>query len=117
MKKVKLADVTIPLLQFVQELGREPVILMYKGKPLAVIQPVWDADVETVSLSLSPKFQAILQESRDSIIRTGGIPFEEVCRDFGVDVPAPDPNNNGARRRGAKKKIHSTPTPGDGHGR
>ena len=50
--------------EFLAELMREPegapAVLMRGRKPIAVILPVGKADYETVSLSFSPTFNAIM---------------------------------------------------------
>jgi hypothetical protein len=64
------------------------LILTVDGKPVAVLLPVWDADVETVSLSFNPKFLAIMEESRRSFDREGGISSEEIRKHFGLPPTA-----------------------------
>ena len=108
MKKVNIADVSVPLEQFVRELGKEPAILLHRGKPVAVIEPVWNADIETVSLSLNPKFLKMMQDSRESIIRNGGIPIEEMMQEFAAE----DAKKNGPAKKanGRKKRTPAKPS-------
>ncbi|MBV9384828.1 MAG: hypothetical protein JOZ78_00200 [Chroococcidiopsidaceae cyanobacterium CP_BM_ER_R8_30] len=42
-------------------------------------------DSETIALSNNPKFQAILERSRQSFKEKGGIPLEEIERELGLD--------------------------------
>lgn len=44
-----------------------------------------EADSETIALSNNPKFQAILSRSRQGFKDKGGIPLEEIKREFGLE--------------------------------
>jgi len=53
-----------------------PVIVTRNGRPVAVLMPLNDDDLDSFALSANPKFQSMLQRSYDSIRKTGGIPDE-----------------------------------------
>jgi hypothetical protein len=42
---------------------REGIVLIERGKPVAAIVPIEDADAETLSLSTNPTFLKILRQS------------------------------------------------------
>ena len=65
----------------------EPFIITKRGKAVAAVLPLEGVDLESVELSLSPKFWAILERSRQRLKAEGGIPLEEIEREFGL---APD---------------------------
>jgi hypothetical protein len=84
MKTLDLREAPAAFTNLVEALNQEPVILLRAGKPLAVLLPVKDADVETVSLSFHPKFLAILEDARRRRHREPGFSTEELCREFGI---------------------------------
>jgi hypothetical protein len=102
MKTLDIAKATGSLAELARKPDREALILTVEGKPVAVLLPVWDADVETVSLSLNPKFLAIIEESRRSQEREGSISSEEIRRHFGLP-PAPGPNSRPKRTKSTAK--------------
>jgi prevent-host-death family protein len=64
-----LADVKARLSAYLEECTtRGPVIITRNGRAVAVLlAPVDDEDLESLVLSRSPRFQAILNKSRQSI--------------------------------------------------
>jgi hypothetical protein len=82
MKTLNLTNA--PFLDYVRSLGQEPVILTLGRKPVAVVWPIHNADLETVSLSINPKFLAILERSKRSLYEEGGFSSEEIRREFGL---------------------------------
>jgi antitoxin (DNA-binding transcriptional repressor) of toxin-antitoxin stability system len=91
MKSLDLADAFAWLAKFAEDPNQEPVILTVSGKPVAVVLPTGGADVETISLSLNPKFLAIMERSRKRYEQEGGITSEEIRRRFGLP-PSQDKN-------------------------
>ncbi len=72
MKQLALTDATKPLLEYAAELDRteDGLILMAGTKPVALLISLADLDEESFWLSMSPKFAAILEQSRKEL-RTG----------------------------------------------
>jgi PHD/YefM family antitoxin component YafN of YafNO toxin-antitoxin module len=85
LKTIELKAATAPLADYACRLAEEPLVVTRDGTPVAVLLPVEGADIETVSLSLDPAFNAMLERSRASIRRHGGIPIEEMWRRLGLD--------------------------------
>ena len=79
MKIAPLADVKARLSAYVEECETEgPVIITRNGKAVAVLlTPVDDNDLENLMLSRSPRFQAILDQSRQSIKAGKGLSRKE----------------------------------------
>ena len=69
MRIASLADVKARLSAFVDHAETEgPVVITRNGKAVAVLlAPNDDDDLESLILSRSPRFQALLQQSRRSI--------------------------------------------------
>jgi hypothetical protein len=84
MKTLEITEAPAPLLDYVRSLGEEPVALTVGKKPIAVLLPVQNADLETVSLSLNPKFLAFIERSKRRYYQEGGISSEELRRELGI---------------------------------
>ncbi len=70
--------------QDVAKAPNEPVVITENGKPVAVLLNVENADMETLSLSMNPKFIAIIERSRARAREEGGIPLEDIRRELGI---------------------------------
>jgi len=69
------------LAEYADAAAEDPIVLTRRGKPIAAVIPLrGDLDLESLSLSTNPDFMAILQRSRDSLRRHGGIGSEEMRR-------------------------------------
>ena len=96
MRIAPLADVKARLSAYVDECGAEgPVVITRNGKAVAVLlTPYDDNDLERIMLGRSPRFQALLNRSRQSIQEGKGLPekeFWEAVRkraQEGKDAPA-----------------------------
>lgn len=88
MKTLELADATAPLADYTRGLRKEPVVVLRKGKPVAALMPIENADRETVALSTNPEFLALIERSRRRHKTEGGISSEEMRRRLGVPVRA-----------------------------
>ena len=75
MKIAPLADVKARLSAYVDECGVEgPVVITRNGKAVAVLLvPYDDNDLERLMLGRSPRFQALLHRSRQSIKEGKGL--------------------------------------------
>jgi prevent-host-death family protein len=79
MRIVPLADVKARLSAYLDECGVEgPVVITRNGKPAAVLLvPYDDDDLERLMLGRSPRFQALLDRSRQSIKEGKGLSEDE----------------------------------------
>jgi antitoxin (DNA-binding transcriptional repressor) of toxin-antitoxin stability system len=73
MKTLDMAQATGPLGEYAREMRDEPVIVTARGKAIAALVPVDDADLEEMSLSHNPKFLALIEHSRARHKAEGGI--------------------------------------------
>ena len=75
MRIAPLTDVKARLSAYVDECGAEgPVVITRNGKPAAVLLVPYDEeDLERLMLGRSPRFQALLDRSRQSIKEGKGL--------------------------------------------
>ncbi len=78
MKIASVADVKARLSAYLKESETGPVIVTRNGRAVAVLLAINDDDeLERLILAHSPKFQAMLDQSRRQIEETGGIPHAQ----------------------------------------
>jgi prevent-host-death family protein len=79
MKFASLADVKARLSAYLEECKQEgPIIITRNGKAVAVLLAPYDEeDLERLVLARSPRFQALLSQSRQSIEQGKGLPRDE----------------------------------------
>jgi len=83
MKVVEKEKATAPLAAYTEEVGNGPVVVTDQGKPVAVLLPIENADLETVALSTNRQFIELIERSRARVRAEGGISSEEMRRRFG----------------------------------
>jgi hypothetical protein len=85
VKKIDLTQATGVLAEYVKNIEDEPIVIVHRGFALAALVPLGNMDYESIELANNPRFLAILEESRASYEREGGISSEEVHRMFQPD--------------------------------
>ncbi len=85
MRIASLADVKAKLSAYVEQCRREgPIVITRNGKAVAVlIAPKDDDDLESILLTHSPRFQAMLERSRESIRAGKGLPEDDFWKEVG----------------------------------
>ncbi len=83
MKVVEKEKATAPLAAYTEEVGNGLVVVTDQGKPVAVLLPIENADLETVALSTNRQFIELIERSRARVRAEGGISSEEMRRRFG----------------------------------
>jgi prevent-host-death family protein len=76
MKTVEISEVASLLEKYDQT--EQPLILTRNGQPVAALFPIEDTDLETLSLSINPKFISIIEKSRKSQKEEGRIFLEDI---------------------------------------
>lgn len=104
LETVELADAPSVLARFAVDPNLKPIILTVKKKPFAVVLPTEGADVETISVSVNPEFNAMMADARRSADHGPTYSSEEIRKMFGL--PPYDPDR--ARRNGPKGKPKVT---------
>src|SRR5258706_13569849 len=100
MKTVDIGAAKKSLGHYTQKLNGHSVVVTQNRKPVAALVPLLEGeDLESFSLSINPRFLNMLDDSRASIKRNGGVSPEELRRQLGL--PA---------RRTAKPKGRPRPS-------
>jgi prevent-host-death family protein len=84
MTTIEIKQAKRSLAQYAREAGTEPVVVTSRGKPVAAVVPIANADLETVGLSTSRQFLALIERSRTRHNRQGGISPAEMRRRLGL---------------------------------
>jgi prevent-host-death family protein len=84
MKKIEMAKASGSLSEYAREARKNPIVVVKNGKPVAALVALRNADIETVSLSTSKEFLAIIERSRSRLKREGGISSSEIRRRLGL---------------------------------
>ncbi|MBF2049379.1 MAG: hypothetical protein EDM05_65565 [Leptolyngbya sp. IPPAS B-1204] len=76
MKTVEISE----LASLLENYGKseQPLVLTRNGQPVATLFPIEDIDMETLSLSVSPKFIRIIEQARKSQKEEGRIFLEDI---------------------------------------
>jgi prevent-host-death family protein len=84
MRVIKKTEATASLAEYTTGVKKEPVIVTSKGKPIAALVSIENADLETISLSTNRKFLKLIERSRARQRAEGGISSDEMRRRLGV---------------------------------
>ncbi len=84
MRVIEKREAAAPLAKYTTGVKKEPVVVTRKGKPIAALVSIENADLETVSLSTNRKFLELIERSRARQRAEGGISSAEIRRRLGV---------------------------------
>jgi prevent-host-death family protein len=85
MKTVRLSEITGSLSEYAREGRPEPLVVTRRGKPIVAVMPLTKYDDhESVSLATNPKFLAIVERSRASVVEHGTVPLADLERKHGI---------------------------------
>ena len=100
MKTASMGEVKSQFSAYVKACESAPVIVTRNGKRVAVLVGIEDDDeIERVLTANSPRLQAILAKSRQSIREGLGVPRDEFWRRVGKDPEAKPGAKGKAKRR------------------
>ena len=71
------------LREWLEKKDPKPLIITRDGNPVGAVVSLADTDIEAAWLSLDPEFIRIIEKSRASLRKDGGIPAEEMEARFG----------------------------------
>lgn len=89
MKTLDISKATESLARYTRSLRREPVVVTRKGKPVAALMPIDNADVEIATLSTNPRFLALIERARVRHEKEGGLDIKQVRERFGLQSTPP----------------------------
>jgi antitoxin (DNA-binding transcriptional repressor) of toxin-antitoxin stability system len=84
MRTIEIAEATGSLSEYARQIRRGPLVVMRRGRPVAVVVAVEGMDLETLSLSTNADFIALIEKSRASYRANGGRSLEQVRRRYGL---------------------------------
>ncbi len=84
MKTLDLTKATAPLAKYARDAKKETVVITRRGRPMAAVVPISNADWETISLSTNPDFLALIERSRARCKPGQGISSAEMRRRLGL---------------------------------
>lgn len=82
MKTVEKQDATRTLADYAADMQGGPVVVTDHGRPVAVLVPIENADLETVSLSTNRQFLDLIERSRSRVQAEGGVSSEAMRKRF-----------------------------------
>jgi len=80
MRMLDVTKATGSLADYAREIKKGPALLTRRGKPVAALVSVRNADAETLALSTSPLFMALIDRSRSRLKSEGSLSQGEIRR-------------------------------------
>jgi antitoxin (DNA-binding transcriptional repressor) of toxin-antitoxin stability system len=84
MKTVDIDDANMTLADGARRAGQEPLVITERGKPVAVLLPLENTDLETAALSSNHRFLELIERSRTRLREEGSISGDEIHRLLGL---------------------------------
>jgi antitoxin (DNA-binding transcriptional repressor) of toxin-antitoxin stability system len=84
VKTVEMNDATQTLAECARGIDGEALVVTERGKPVAVLLPLVNVDLETVSLSFNPRFLELIERSRLRLAEEGALSPEDIHRQLGI---------------------------------
>jgi PHD/YefM family antitoxin component YafN of YafNO toxin-antitoxin module len=86
MKTIEIGTASGPLIDSIRGTLNEPLVVTNNGTPTAVLLPLDEIDLESLSLGTNPDFLALIERSRARAAAEGGISSAEMRRRV-LDMP------------------------------
>jgi antitoxin (DNA-binding transcriptional repressor) of toxin-antitoxin stability system len=80
MKTVEIAEATSPLADYIPGVRTEPLVITDQGTPTAVMLPLDNVDLESITMSTNPQFIALIERSRVRARQEGEVSADEMRR-------------------------------------
>ena|SRR5438552_14780854 len=87
MTVIEKENATKTLASYADDVETGPVVVTEKGRPVAVLVSIENADLETVSLSSNPQFLRIIERSRRRARTEDTLSSAEMRRRFASVAP------------------------------
>ena len=89
-RKLKIeSEGNIPLSLVLEKARKGVIVLTRRGRARYALVPVKDRDMESYALATHPTFLRLIERSRLSYARHGGIPLEEVAKSLRIGLSVP----------------------------
>ncbi len=89
-RKLKIeSEANMPLSSVLEKARKGVIVLTSGGRARYALVPVKDRDMESYALATHPTFLRLIERSRQSYARHGGIPLEEVAKSLRIDLSIP----------------------------
>lgn len=85
MRALPLEETTLTVPELAELVKEGPVILTRNGHPWMTIKDASGSDWESISLASNPRFMALIDESRRSHRKEGGIRLDDLRRELGLE--------------------------------
>jgi hypothetical protein len=85
---VPLEGASLTVSELVELARSETVVLTRAGQPLVSVRDVSGSDWESASLASDSRFEAIIEQSRQSYRDRGGIAIEQLRQELGLEASA-----------------------------
>jgi antitoxin (DNA-binding transcriptional repressor) of toxin-antitoxin stability system len=85
MKTIEMDNATQTLAECARDAAGGPLVVTEHGTPVAVLLPIENADLETVSLSSNAQFLELIERSRSRMASEGGLSSDAVRRELGLE--------------------------------
>jgi antitoxin (DNA-binding transcriptional repressor) of toxin-antitoxin stability system len=96
MKAIEISEVSA-LAPHIQPGCSEPFLLTDHGRVVATVVPADEEDAESMLLSISPRFAAILERSRTRLESEGGLSSDQVRKRLGIPAKPRRPTSRSKR--------------------
>jgi antitoxin (DNA-binding transcriptional repressor) of toxin-antitoxin stability system len=83
MSRVELTEAKAPLESYARRAQRGPVVLMRRGRPVALLRLLTDEEREDYLVARHPGFLDLISRSRQENPSGSGLPLDEVERRLG----------------------------------
>lgn len=84
MKSIEMDDANQTLAECARGIDGEALVVTEHGRPAAVLLPLENVDLETVSLSSNRQFLELVERSRLRLAEEGAVSPEDVRRQLGI---------------------------------
>ena len=104
MKILELEKASKTLADYAANLGSESIVITSSRKPVAALVPLQDAEAESLSLGLNPKFMMrIIRRARAEVRRGKVYSLRQVKQELLTEVDAPNEALRQTRRKAARR--------------
>ena len=84
MRRIALKDATNTLQQYVRDLRQDPIVLTEDDHPVAVLMPVSEDDLDSLTLGTNSKFLGLIEASLAGRRQKGDFGSADVRRELGL---------------------------------